>query len=103
MWTAHIWLWGLVNTIMIFNLFLRTFIAGGNTTHSEPYGASLRFRVTATPYGASRSHSLDTPHSVGLLWTTHQPDAETSTSQHPQQSPRLDSNPRSQQASCRRP
>jgi hypothetical protein len=27
---------------------------------------------------ASRSHS-DTPHSVGLLWTTDQPDAETST------------------------
>jgi len=27
---------------------------------------------------ASRSHS-DTPHSVGLLWTSYQPDAETST------------------------
>jgi hypothetical protein len=27
---------------------------------------------------ASRSHS-DTPHSVGLLWTGDQPDAETST------------------------
>jgi hypothetical protein len=27
---------------------------------------------------ASRSHS-DTPHSVGLLWTSDQPDAETST------------------------
>ena len=26
----------------------------------------------------SRSHS-DTPHSVGLLWTNGQPDAETST------------------------
>jgi hypothetical protein len=26
---------------------------------------------------ASRSHS-DTPHSVGLLWTSDQPDAETS-------------------------
>jgi len=30
---------------------------------------------------ASRSHS-DTPHSVGLLWTSDQPDAETSTWQH---------------------
>jgi hypothetical protein len=30
---------------------------------------------------ASRSHS-DTPHSVGLLWTSDQPDAETSTSEH---------------------
>ena len=29
----------------------------------------------------SRSHS-DTPHSVGLLWTSGRPDAETSTSQH---------------------
>ena len=27
---------------------------------------------------SSQSHS-DTPHSVGLLWTTDQPDAETST------------------------
>ena len=31
---------------------------------------------------ASRSHS-DTPQSVGFLWTSDQPDAETSTSQHP--------------------
>jgi hypothetical protein len=31
--------------------------------------------------GASRSHS-DTPHSVGLLWASHQPYAETSTWQH---------------------
>jgi len=31
--------------------------------------------------GASRSHS-DTPHTVGLLWTSEQPDAHTSTWQH---------------------
>jgi hypothetical protein len=30
---------------------------------------------------ALRSH-LDTPHSVGLLWTSNHPDAETSTWQH---------------------
>jgi len=30
---------------------------------------------------ASRSRS-DTPHSAGLLWTSYQPDAETSTWQH---------------------
>jgi len=30
---------------------------------------------------ASRSH-LDTPHSVEFLWTSDQPDAETSTRQH---------------------
>jgi hypothetical protein len=35
---------------------------------------------------ASRSHS-DTPHSVGLLWKSYQPDAETSpdSTQHPQE------------------
>jgi hypothetical protein len=31
---------------------------------------------------ASRSHFIDTPHSVGLLWTSDQPDAETSTWEH---------------------
>jgi hypothetical protein len=30
---------------------------------------------------ASQSH-LDTPHSVGLLWTNDQPDEETSAWQH---------------------
>jgi hypothetical protein len=30
---------------------------------------------------ATRSHS-DTPHSVGILWTNDEPDAETSTWQH---------------------
>jgi len=30
---------------------------------------------------ALRSHS-DTPHSVGLLWTSDQPDTETSTWRH---------------------
>jgi hypothetical protein len=30
-------------------------------------------------FEASRSHSLDTPHSVGLLWTSDQLVAETST------------------------
>jgi len=36
----------------------------------------------ASPYGAPRSHTLDTPHSVGLLSTSDQPDAKTSTWQH---------------------
>ena len=57
---------------------------------------------------SSRSHS-DTPHSVGLLWTSDQPDAEVSTWQnttfttggHPR--PRRDSNPQSQQANGSRP
>jgi hypothetical protein len=57
---------------------------------------------------ASRSHS-GTPHSVGLLWTSDQPHAETPTWQHTALTrdrhpcPRRDSNPQSQQANCRRP
>jgi len=57
---------------------------------------------------ASRSHS-NTPHSVGLLRTTDQPDTEGSTWQHTTITrdrypcPRRDSNPPSQQASGCRP
>jgi hypothetical protein len=38
---------------------------------------STRFRVKASPHGASRANSLDTPYSVGLPWTIDQPDAAT--------------------------
>ena len=57
---------------------------------------------------ASRSHS-DTPQPVGLLWTSDQPEAETSTWQHTTLTRdrhlchRRDWNPQSQQASGRRP
>jgi len=57
---------------------------------------------------ASRSHS-DTPNSVGLLWTSDQPIAETSTWRHTTRTTdrhpcfRRDSNPQFQQASGRRP
>jgi hypothetical protein len=57
---------------------------------------------------ASRSHS-GTPHSVGLLWTSDQLDAETATWQHTTLTrdrypcPRRDSNPQCQNASGRRP
>jgi hypothetical protein len=37
------------------------------------------FRVMATPYMAWRPHSLDTPQSVGLPWTSDRPVAETCT------------------------
>jgi hypothetical protein len=56
---------------------------------------------------ASRSHS-DTSHPAGLLWTSDQSDAETSTLQHSkltrdtQLCPWLDSNPHSQQPCGRR-
>jgi len=57
---------------------------------------------------ASWSHS-DTSHLVGLLWTSDQPNAETSTWQHTTLERdrylcrRLYSNPQSKQASGRRP
>jgi hypothetical protein len=58
--------------------------------------------------GDSRSHS-DTPYSVGILWTSDQPDAEPSTllhsafttDRHP--CSRRDKNPQSKQASNRKP
>ena len=49
------------------------FFFGGNLT---------LFEFMALPYGSSWLHSLDTPHSVKLLWMSDQPDAETSTSKH---------------------
>jgi len=39
-------------------------------------GASTRLRVTVPPHGTSRSHSMDTPQSAGLLWTRDQLEAE---------------------------
>ena len=75
----------------------------------------LLFGVTA-PSGPGPPHSRgfyitlkDTPQSVGLLWTNDQLVAETSTGQHTtiitDEHPcgRWDSNPKSQQASGRRP
>ena len=40
----------------------------------SPSGTLARFWVLASPYGASQSHSLHTTHSVGLLWSSDQPD-----------------------------
>jgi len=55
---------------------------------------------------ASRSHS-GTPHSVGILWTSAHPVAETATWHHTQQTgihaPGWNSDPQSLQASGRRP
>jgi len=58
-------------------------------------------------FEASRSHS-ETPHWVGLLWTSVQPDTETSTGQHTiltgdrHLCRQRDSNTQSQQANVRR-
>jgi hypothetical protein len=47
----------------------------------SPLPLSNRLRVMASPYGSSRSH-VHPPHSVGLLWTSDQPDTKTSIWQH---------------------
>ena len=52
-------------------------------------GALTRFRVMAYPSGASRSHSLDTLQSVGLLLTSDLRDAETTHSTHKRQTPNV--------------
>jgi hypothetical protein len=46
--------------------------------YPPPRSASARLRVMASPFEASQPHS-DISHSVGLLWTSDKPDAETST------------------------
>jgi hypothetical protein len=53
-------------------------------------GAWTRIRVMLSPYGILRSPSMDTTHSVGLLWTNDQPVAETSTWQHTTQETSID-------------
>jgi hypothetical protein len=45
------------------------------------HGATAPSELQPTYYQASRSHS-DTPQSVGFLWTSDRPVAETSTWQH---------------------
>jgi hypothetical protein len=84
-----------------------------NYTHDIP--CKYFFPMARQPLGglgrliieASRSHT-DTPHSVGLLWTSDQLVSETSTWQHTTLTtdrhpcPTRDSNPYSQQANGRR-
>jgi hypothetical protein len=69
---------------------------------------AITFKLDSTRYFCIWSHS-GTLNSVGLPWTSDQPDAETSTWQHATLTgeklscPRRDSNPQSQQAGDRRP
>ena len=44
--------------------------------------ASTRCEVRAFPYRATLSRSLNTSQSVGLLWTSEKPKADSSTRQH---------------------
>jgi len=100
-----------------------------DTTVSFPFLTTLRIQTLynikkQTFYGAAGTgpglpHNLeftthsDTPHSVGLLWTSDQPDAETSFyliihNNHERERERRpygrpDSNPQPQQANGRRP
>jgi hypothetical protein len=63
-------------------------------------------RAMASSFTRFRDHTQDAPQSVGLLWTSDQLVAETSTWQHTTDKhpcPRWDRNPRSWQASGRRP
>jgi hypothetical protein len=61
--------------------------ASSNSLNSTLLFYVIFFQMTRQPPGglgrliidASRSHVLDTPHSVGLLWTRDQPVAQTST------------------------
>jgi hypothetical protein len=76
------------------------FFSSGATAHSGPGPPNYRgFTITLK----------HTPHSVGLLWTSDQPVAETSTWHHTTLTrdrppcPLRHSNPQSQQASGRRP
>jgi hypothetical protein len=47
-----------------------------------PRGDSTSFGDMVSHDGASRSHLLDTPHSIELLWASDQPEAETCTWKH---------------------
>jgi len=77
-----------------------------------PHGLTVALDHWTKASSLSRLHDhahSDTPHSVGLLWTSDQPDAETSTRQHTTLTtdrhplPQWDSIPQPQQASVRRP
>ena len=62
------------------------------------------FDPMVSPYGALRSHLLDTPHSVRLLWTSDQPEADkTQYSLETNNPTPRDSKPQPQLPSGRRP
>jgi hypothetical protein len=79
------------------------------TKSFSPYGSTAPRGPRPPHFSRLRDHTLDTPQSVGLPWTSDQLVAETSTWQHTtltrDRHPclRRDSNPQSQQASGRRP
>ena len=55
---------------------------GMSSSPPPHHGAWTRFRVMASPFWGSKLHSLDTPHPVGRLLMSDQPDAVTCTWKH---------------------
>ena len=56
------------------------FLCNLNDIPPSPYGSTALYGPGPPRFfEASRSHTLDTPQSVRLLWTSDQPDADTST------------------------
>jgi hypothetical protein len=76
---------------------------------SSPWRDSLQWARASSVSGLHDYNQGDTPHTVGLLWTSDEPEADTSTwhlttltrDRHP--CPRRNSNPQTQHASERRP
>ena len=71
-------------SITDFPLVLSTYeyISGEQARLTAPSILWLDSHLWARPSSLSRLHDQDTPCLVGLLWTSDQPDAETSAGQH---------------------
>ena len=112
----HEALLGQSNEIIKFAIFISCLLSNRETPTYQNLHTFFFFCGAATQHGPWSPHSWgfwithnDALRSVGLLWTSDQLIAETSTWQHTTLTtdkhpcPRWDSNPRSQQASGRRP
>jgi hypothetical protein len=64
--------------MLLSTTFIRHYENGSSRNREEKARQPLVGQGLVTVEASSRSHS-DTPHSVGLLWMSDQPDAENST------------------------
>ena len=74
-----------VSTVRSEHLLVRWTVRNCRLTEGKTFfssDASTRFGVMTSHYGASRILALDLSQSIGILWTSDQPDTETSTWQH---------------------
>jgi hypothetical protein len=107
--------WPVMQQLVLSCISLPPWQYGPNTTRTVQLARSFRWStmtvIQASAFSLSRFQGHTEPHqphSVGLLWTSDQPDAETSTWQHTtitrdiHPCPWRDSNPKSQQASGHR-